>query len=46
METHDIKYQKLILGFGGSDNPLKHVKYYKDDVVVLRIQRVLVLGSK
>lgn len=34
MEDNNIKYQKLILGFGGKDNPLNHIKYYKDDVVV------------
>ena len=34
METNNIKYQKLILGFGGKDNPLNHIKYYKNDVVV------------
>ena len=34
MKKHNIKYQKLILGFGGPDNPLKHIRYYRDDDIV------------
>ena len=34
MIKHNIKYQKLILGFGGKENPLKHIQYYKNNELI------------
>ena len=34
MNTHDIAYQKIQIGFGGNKNPIKNVKYFKDNKLV------------
>ena len=34
MEKNNINYQKLQIGFGGKRNPLKNIKYFKDDMLI------------
>ena len=34
MEKNNIFYQKLQIGFGGDKNPLKNIKYFKDDKII------------
>ena len=34
METHNVTYQKIQIGFGGNKNPIKNVKYFKDNKLV------------
>ena len=34
MQKNNIFYQKLQIGFGGDKNPLKNIKYFKDDKII------------